>query len=69
MTIRVRDVGMPDGTGSVTAQVWVVSRERYRGRPRAEFNISIRLPGVEGESMRETCRRARDEVLRFLDIA
>ena len=69
MTIHVRHVEMPDGAGTVTARVWVVSQERYRGRPRVEFNISVRLPEVEGEPMQRTRRRARDEVLRFLDIA
>ena len=67
MTVRVQAITV--GAETVTALVTATSRERYVGHPLARIEISLRLTVGQGESVRNVRERARDEVLRFLDVA
>ena len=67
MTVRVRRITF--GAGTVTALVTATSRERCKGQPVARIQISLRLHVLDGECPRHTRERARDEALRFLDVA
>jgi hypothetical protein len=70
MRLMIHEIRRASKEGLLVARVRAVSRERVSGAPRALIRMKIRLldpgPAVGTEELKHL---ARDEALRFLDIA
>lgn len=70
MCLIVEEIRRAREEGLLVARVRAVSRERISGVPRTIVHMRIRLqdPGPDA-GLRDLKRLARDEALRFLDVA
>jgi hypothetical protein len=69
MTLAVRKVTRDEESASYIAHVVATSARRVSGQPVATINLRLVLPLIAGEHHAARVQRAKDQALRFLDVA
>ena len=70
MRLIVEEIRRAPEEGCLIAQIRAVSEERIAGAARAVVRMWVRLPDPGPDaSLKDVRRLARDEALRFLDVA